>query len=301
MSPERWSQIEGVFLQAIDVSPDKRLKFLDEACRGDQSLRREVESLLACDTPDAPLMNATVPSVADITPDMAGRRIGVYRLVRLLGQGGMGSVHLAVRDDAQFQMEVAIKLLKRGMDTDFMLSRFRQERQILASLEHPFIARLLDGGATDDGLPYFVLEYVDGLPITKYCDEKNLNLTERLRLFRLVCEAVQHAHQNLVVHRDLKPGNILITKEGIPKLLDFGIAKLIDPTAGAQVATLTRRELRMMTPAYASPEQAMGLTVNTATDVYSLGAVLYEILCGHRPHVFNTESPADIEKVICEV
>jgi eukaryotic-like serine/threonine-protein kinase len=166
----------------------------------------------------------------------------------------------------------SVKLLKRGMDTDFMLNRFRQERQILANLEHPFIARLLDGGATDDGLPYFVLECVDGLPITTYCSQKGLNLTERLRLFRLVCEAVQHAHQNLVVHRDLKPGNILVTKEGIPKLLDFGIAKLVDPAAVSSMATLTRRELRMLTPAYASPVQVMGLMMNTASDVYSLGA-----------------------------
>jgi serine/threonine protein kinase len=303
MTPERWNQIEGLFLRAVEVPPDDRLKFLDEECTGDEALRREVNSLLACDNPGAPLMDRSLPSVSDLQADMAGRRIGVYRLVRLLGHGGMGSVHLAVRDDEQFQMEVAVKLLKRGMDTDFMLSRFRQERQILANLDHPFIARLLDGGATEDGLPFFVLEYVDGLPISKYCTGKRLNLTERLRLFRLVCEAVQHAHQNLVVHRDLKPGNILITKEGIPKLLDFGIAKLIDPVDGSRsrLATLTRRDLRMMTPDYASPEQAMGLTVSTATDVYSLGAVLYELLSGKRPHRFTTESPTDMEKAICEV
>lgn len=301
MTPERWNRIEGLFLRAVEVPPGERVKFLDEECNGDEALRREVNSLLACDNPGTPLMDRTLPSVSDLQADMAGRRIGVYRLVRLLGHGGMGSVHLAVRDDEQFQMEVAVKLLKRGMDTDFMLSRFRQERQILANLDHPFIARLLDGGATDDGLPFFVLEYVDGLPISKYCIGKRLNLTERLRLFRLVCEAVQHAHQNLVIHRDLKPGNILITKEGIPKLLDFGIAKLIDPAGASRLATLTRRDLRMMTPDYASPEQAMGLTVSTATDIYSLGAVLYELLSGKRPHRFTTESPTDMEKTICEV
>jgi len=302
MTPDRWSQVESVFLRAIEVPPESRIKFLDEACSGDETLRREVNSLLACDNPNTPLINDPLPPPEDSATYVAGRRIGVYRLVRLLGQGGMGSVHLAVRDDEQFQMEVAIKLLKRGMDTDFMLSRFRQERQILANLEHPFIARLLDGGATDDGLPYFVLEYVDGAPITKYCVEKNLNLIERLRLFRLVCEAVQHAHQNLVVHRDLKPGNILITREGIPKLLDFGIAKLIDPAAAASdLPTLTRQDLRMMTPAYASPEQAMGLAINTATDIYSLGAVLYELLSEQRPLRFKTESPAEIERVICQV
>src|SRR5438874_9796328 len=154
MTPERWSRIEGLFLRTVEVPPDGRVKYLDEQCNGDEALRCEVNSLLACDNPDAPLMDRSLPSVSELQADMAGRRIGVYRLVRLLGHGGMGSVHLAVRDDAQFQMEVAVKLLKRGMDTDFMLSRFRQERQILANLDHPFIARLLDGGATDDGLPF---------------------------------------------------------------------------------------------------------------------------------------------------
>src|SRR5688572_24568726 len=234
MTPERWSQIEGVFLRATEIPPDQREKFLSDACAGDETLLREVNSLLACDDPNAPLIDRTLPPVSDLPVDLAGRRIGVYRLVHMLGHGGMGAVYLAVRDDEQFHMEVAVKLMKRGMDTDFMLSRFRQERQILANMEHPFIARLLDGGATDDGLPFFVMEYVDGLPITKYCAAKNLDLIERLRLFQLVCEAVQHAHQNLVVHRDLKPGNILITKEGIPKLLDFGIAKLIEPTSGSK-------------------------------------------------------------------
>src|SRR5687767_11370961 len=189
MTPERWNQIEGVFLRAIEIPSEERAKFLEQECNGDEALRREVNSLLACDNPSAPLIENPLPSVTDLPMDLAGRRIGVYRLVRMLGHGGMGAVYLAVRDDEQFHMEVAIKLLKRGMDTDFMLSRFRQERQILANMEHPFIARLLDGGATDDGLPFFVLEYVDGLPITKYCAAKNLDLNERLRLFQLVCEA----------------------------------------------------------------------------------------------------------------
>src|SRR5262249_18046526 len=207
----------------------------------DDDLQRELDSMLACDDP-ASLIDIT--SIADQyaaecddssgIPEMAGRRIGPYRLAKLLGHGGMGSVYLAVRDDDHYHKNVAIKLLKRGMDTDFLLGRFRLERQILANLEHPFIARLLEGGATDDGLPYFVMEYVDGLPITKYCDEHSLELAERLRLFRLVCEAVQYAHQNLVVHRDLKPGNIFITREGIPKLLDFGIAKVLKPERPAE-------------------------------------------------------------------
>ena len=212
----------------------------------------------------------------------------------------MGSVYLGERDDAQFTKQVAIKLLKRGMDTDAMLSRFRQERQILANLEHPFIARMLDGGATDSGLPYFVMEYVDGVPITAWCAEKQMTIPERLRLFQLVCEAVQYAHQNLVVHRDIKPTNILTTKEGIPKLLDFGIAKLV-VRGTSDGATLTQSEARMLTPAYASPEQVRGLPISTASDIYSLGAVLYELLTGQRPHRFDSGSYVDMEKAICQV
>jgi len=232
MTAERWRQIEILFLQAVECPLGERQLFLDRVCDGDEDLRRELNSLLACDAPDQHLVEIPAVLSADFSdndhsdPSMVGRRIGPYRLMRLIGRGGMGAVYLGVRDDDQYQKQVAIKLLKRGMDTDFLLSRFRQERQILANLEHPFIARLIDGGATQDGLPYLVMEHVDGVPITRYCDEKHLSIPERLRLFRLVCEAVQYAHQNLVVHRDLKPSNILITKEGIPKLLDFGIAKV---------------------------------------------------------------------------
>lgn len=306
MTAERWRQIEGLFVQAVECSPSEREPFLDEVCRGDPDLRRELESLLACDAPDKRLVE--IPEAAlgarpfgnsDTEPEMAGRRVGPYRITRLIGHGGMGSVYLGVRDDDQYQKQVAIKLLKRGMDTDFMLSRFRQERQILANLEHPFIARLLDGGATGDGLPYLVMEYVDGVPITHYCARHGLSITERLRLFRLVCEAVQHAHQNLVVHRDIKPSNILTTPEGIPKLLDFGIAKVLDPGLPAGV-TLTRRELRMLTPEYASPEQVKGMPISTASDIYSLGAVLYELLVGQGPHQFPSGSLIEIEKTVCE-
>ena len=286
---ERWRSDRESLRSGGGVSPcPERQQFLDRVCRGDESLRRELESLLAYDAPDQRLVDIPADFVASCSdngesdPDMAGRRIGPYRLIRLIGHGGMGAVYLGVRDDDQYQKQVAIKLLKRGMDTDFMLSRFRQERQILANLEHPFIARMMDGGATEDGLPYFVMEYVDGVPITKYCAEKNLSIPERLRLFRLVCEAVQYAHQNLVVHRDIKPSNILTTKEGIPKLLDFGIAKVLDPGVSADV-TLTQRELRMLTPDYASPEQVKGLPISTASDIYSLGAVLYELLTGQAP------------------
>ncbi len=310
MTSERWSQIQGLFLQAIELPPAEREKFLIAVCKDDEFLRRELNSLLACDIPDTPLVNNSflsanggrgTTSVSDPVMHMTGRRIGAYRLVRLLGRGGMGSVHLAVRDDDHYKKEVAIKLLKRGMDTDVMLQRFRQERQILANLEHPFIARLIDGGATDDGLPYFVMEYVDGLAITKYCAEQILDITERLRLFCLVCEAVQYAHQHLVIHRDLKPGNILITKEGIPKLLDFGIAKLIKPEQTAETALMTHSDLRLMTPDYASPEQFRGESISTSSDVYSLGAVLYEVLTGQRPYHLQPGSLADMEKAVCDL
>jgi serine/threonine protein kinase len=298
MTPQRWSHIEDLFARAIEIPESDRPRFLDEVCAGDVAMRKELESLLACDAPASPLIRPLAARAGEFT-DMTDRKIGPYRLTRLLGHGGMGSVYLAIRDDDHFRKDVALKLLKRGMDTDFMLARFRQERQILANLDHPFIARLLDGGATADGLPYFVLEYVDGLAITKYCAAKTI--PEKLAVFRLVCEAVQYAHQNLVVHRDLKPGNILITKEGVPKLLDFGIAKLITPEPLAGEQTVTRSELRMMTPGYASPEQAMGLTISTASDVYALGAVLYGLLTGRHPHRFTSVSPAEMVRTICEV
>lgn len=302
MTADRWRQIEDIFNQAVEQPLGARAQFLHYACGSDAELRREVESLLACDAPDEELINvlgdAEATLSAEMDPGLAGRRIGSYRLTRWLGNGGMGSVYLGVRDDDQYQKQVAIKLLKRGMDTSFMLSRFRQERQILANLDHPFIARLIDGGATEEGLPYFVMEYVDGTPITQYCAAKDLSIPERLNLFRMVCEAVQHAHQNLVVHRDIKPGNILVTREGTPKLLDFGIAKVLDPGSAAGV-TLTPSELRMLTPGYASPEQMKGLPVSTASDTYSLGAVLYELLAGRNPHRFTSNSIADMETAIC--
>jgi tRNA A-37 threonylcarbamoyl transferase component Bud32 len=303
MTADRWRQIQEVFQQAIEVPEEERTAFLDGVCRGDDDLRRELDSLLLCDTPgqllvDLPCARGAREGSGAPEYELTGQRIGPYRIARLIGHGGMGSVYLGSRDDQHYRKQVAIKLLKRGMDTDFMLSRFRQERQILANLEHPYIARLLDGGATHDALPYFVMEYVDGVPLTNFCIEKDLSIPERLRLFCLVCEAVQHAHQNLVVHRDIKPGNILTTKEGVPKLLDFGIAKVIDYDR-ATTLTLTQPGLRLLTPDYASPEHVRGAPITTASDIYSLGAVLYEMLSGVRPHRFPFASVADLEKAIC--
>jgi non-specific serine/threonine protein kinase/serine/threonine-protein kinase len=227
-------------------------------------------------------------------------RVGPYRLIRELGRGGMGAVYLGVRDDDVFQKRVAVKVLKRGMDTESIVRRFRRERQILAGLEHPYIAGLLDGGTTSDGLPYFAMEYVEGQLIVDYCDARGLDTTERLQLFRQVCSAVQYAHQNLIVHRDIKPANVLVTADGTPRLLDFGIAKLLNPELAGHTLAPTALGLQMMTPEYASPEQVRGEPVTTATDIYSLGVLLYELLTGRLPYRLTSRTPADIARVVCE-
>jgi serine/threonine protein kinase len=229
-----------------------------------------------------------------------GRRIGAYRLSLRIGQGGMGTVYKAVRDDAQYEKTVAVKLVRSGFDTKSVLDRFRQERRILARLVHPCIATLLDGGSTEEGVPYLVMEYVEGLPITAYCQANKLPIAEKLRLFLFVCSAVEYAHQNLVIHRDLKPGNILISRDAVPKLLDFGIARLLDAESPSQLTSPTLGTRQMLTPDYASPEQVRGETIKTTTDIYSLGAVLYELLTGQRPHQLSGRSAAEIERAICQ-
>ncbi len=230
----------------------------------------------------------------------AGRLIGPYKIIRKIGHGGMGSVFLAARADDQYRKQVAIKLVKRGMDTDFIVSRFLSERQILASLDHPNIASLFDGGATADGLPYFVMEDIEGLPINEYCDTHNLSTTERLKLFSIVCAAVHYAHRKHIIHRDIKPTNILVTADGMPKLLDFGIAKILDPDLSIQTTGRTATARRLMTPGYASPEQVRGESVTTASDIYSLGVLLYELLTGHRPYHVRNRATDEIARVICE-
>ncbi len=297
MQAELWQRIEEVFSAALDVADDERGTFLVEACGSDEPLRREVEALLASHKRAGDFILAPVFEVALNLIEHSeaalekGRRIGPYEVVREIGRGGMGTVYLAARADDEYRKQVAIKVIKRGMDSDDILRRFRNERQILASLDHPNIARLLDGGTTEEGLPYFVLEYIDGAPFDRYCDEHRLPTLERLQLFRRVCEAVQYAHQNLIVHRDLKPSNILVTSEGEPKLLDFGIAKLLDPDLIEEVSAQTETSMRLMTRDYASPEQVRGHRVTTATDIYSLGVVLYEALTGVRPYKSNPASP----------
>src|SRR5215470_2456961 len=234
MNPERWRRIEELFRTVVDRPTAERDTYLTRICNGDEELRREVLSLIARDTSEGfirdPIESAALSFTSEPKDDLTEQRIGPYTVTRLIGRGGMGAVYEAERDDEQFRQQVAIKVIKRGMDTDFVRDRFLRERQILATLDHPHIARLFDGGATPDGLPYFVMEYVDGDSITAYCRRHHLSVSEKLNLFRKVCSAVQHAHQKRVNHRDLKPSNILITEDGasgLPKLLDFGIAKLL--------------------------------------------------------------------------
>jgi eukaryotic-like serine/threonine-protein kinase len=312
LPPATWERVESLFNEAIELPAENRNTFLDEACRGDASLRDEVASLLASadqnlDFVERPVREAAEQvahaGIADTefadTDVTAGSRIAGYRIIRVIAEGGMGKVYLAARADDQFQKQVAIKLLQaRFVETSTMLLRFRSERQILANLEHPNIARLLDGGVTEGGVPYLVMEYVDGLRIDQYCQRQKLTVEQRLRLFCTVCAAVESAHKNLVVHRDIKPANILVTSQGEPKLLDFGIAKLMDSDTGDP--TPTRTGDRMMTPEYASPEQVRGQPVTTATDVYALGVLLYELLAGARPFRADSASPVELYRRICE-
>src|SRR5262245_28175339 len=270
MNPERWRRIEELFGAVVDRPVAERDAYLTRVCYGDEDLQREVLSLLDRDTAKDfirdPIASVALSFTAKSKEDLTGERVGPYRILRMVGRGGMGDVYEAERDDEQFRQQVAIKIIKRGMDTEFVRDRFLRERQILASLDHPHIARLYDGGATTEGLPYFVMEFVAGDRITAYCHRHQLSINEKLKLFRRVCSAVQHAHQKLVVHRDLKPSNILITEDGMPKLLDFGIAKMLSPDV-SESHTRTDTALRLMTPEYASPEQARGQAVATTTDV----------------------------------
>jgi len=304
MNSERWRQLKDLFGQALECTGDERAALLERGCAGDPELRAEVESLLtAHEGAGAFLDGGASPRTAIEVDDapLAGshdlRRIGAYQLVREIGQGGMGTVYQAVRVDEEYRKDVAIKLIRRGMDSDLVVSRFRNERQILAALVHPNIAALLDGGTTEDGLPYIVMEYVDGERIDRYCDEHRLSTSARLELFLAVCSAVQHAHARLVVHRDLKPGNILVTRAGVPKLLDFGVAKLLDPD---DVAEQTAAQLRFVTPAFASPEQIRGAPITTASDVYSLGALLYLLLTGRWAYGSPSDGNAEIARAVCD-
>ncbi len=302
MKSERWERLAEIFYAAVALTGDERSALLAGACADDPALRADVERLIAAHERAGRFIES--PAILSVgawldersEPPVVDRSFGPYRVVREIGRGGMGAVYLAERADGQYEQRVALKLIKRGMDTDLVLRRFRAERQILASLDHPNIARLLDGGTSDDGRPYFVMEYIEGEPIDEYADARHLSIPERLRLFLHVCSAVAYAHRHLVIHRDIKPLNILVTPSGVPKLLDFGIAKVLNPGADEPTSSVTG--LRLLTPEYASPEQVDGHPATTVSDVYSLGVVLYELLTGRSPYQPRSPAPLDVVEAV---
>jgi eukaryotic-like serine/threonine-protein kinase len=304
MDPEKWRRVKEVFDGALACEGETQSQYVAQACQGDPDILSEVETLLHHHRQAnsrflnhaelGPRETASIAE-ADLPPSRIGSRVGVYQILEEIGHGGMGQVFRAGRIDGLYEKQVAVKLVRGGFDAASLLERFRNERQILASLDHPNIARLLDGGTADDGTPYLVMELIEGVPIDEYCAAHARLIPEKLKLFRQVCAAVQYAHQHLVIHRDIKPSNILVTADGVPKLLDFGIAKILDPTAGSETTLL-----RPMTPEYASPEQVRGDAITTATDIYSLGVVLYQVLTGRSPYALKTRSSHELAQAICE-
>ena len=304
MSPELWQQVKRLYEQALPLGDAERRGMLDAACGAAGEVRLEVEALLAAPEPhdgflESPGMAGVLGTLEESIADAyIGRRLGPYEITGRIATGGTSTVYDAWRRDGHYEQRVAVKVVRPGMDYGFILGRLHAERQILAGLSHPNIARLLDGGATPSGAPYLVMEFIDGLPITDYCDRQQLTIPRRLAVFEDVCAAVQHAHRNLIVHRDIKPGNVLVTKDGVPKLLDFGIAKVLH--GGPEFQPEATRTARMLTPEYASPEQLLGEPITTSTDVYSLGALLYELLTGRRPHRTSHDSPLEMARAVCE-
>jgi serine/threonine protein kinase/Tfp pilus assembly protein PilF len=293
------TQLEDIVRRAQSLGPRERADFVRQACGDDAPLLSQVLSMLGTRA-QQPEYWDEIPDAVLPTSGLEGQRLGPYQIVRKLGSGGMGDVYLAERADQQYQQQVAIKLVRTGMFAGQVHSRLRMERQILARLQHPNIARLLDGGQTADGTPYIVMEYIEGEAIDAWCDRRRLGLAQRVALVRTVCGAVHYAHQNLIVHRDLKPNNILITTDGTPKLLDFGIAKLLDNRQSLHTMAVTHLDYRVMTPAHASPEQVRGDVITTASDIYVLGVLLYELLCGRRPFQLEGSRVTDMERIICE-
>ena len=304
MDKKRWAQIGSLFLEALELDVEERALFLDKVCADDPTIRGEIEALLLASEEEMALAleDRLLQGEAQFVAEPGAYEnqvVGAYRLEELIGSGGMGEVYRASRNDGQFDHKVALKLIHPGYRSKQILARFRLERQVLARLSHPNITQLLDGGIDEEGRSYFVMQYVQGVPITEYCDSHRLSINERLTLFRIVCEAVQHAHRNLVVHRDIKPSNILVTEDGVVKLLDFGIAKILNPDWEKTLA-VTHTGMKFMTPEYAAPEQVRGEAITTATDVYGLGILLYEMLTGSRPYQISSRAPSDIERTICE-
>ncbi len=301
--------LETLFFKALEQPIGQRDIYVAQVCAGNGALRESLEAMLRADSNTAGLIHTAPWTVQQIEDQLIespgsdpkaqpGATFGRYTLIEFLGSGGMGTVWLAERSDDEFHQRVALKLIKRGLDTDDILRRFRRERQVLAQLDHPNIARLIDGGVTDDGRPYLVMEYIDGEPIDRWCDNRRQNVRDRLKIFHSVCRAVQYAHAKLTVHRDLKPGNILMTEDGQPKLLDFGLAKILREDGLPDSVQVTSEDRRFLTPRYASPEQVRGQMVSTATDVYSLGVLLYELLCGFSPYPLVSGSHREIEQAI---
>lgn len=304
MTPENWQKIKSIFNSALELPKNERRDFIEKESADEESVKNEVFDLLNSHEEDEDFIEnncyTTVKHIViDEKPNFIGETIGRYQIESKIGSGGMGTVYLGKRIDGEFEQKVAVKLIKLGLDSEDTIFRFRHERQILAGLSHPNIAHLIDGGVTKTGLPYLIMDYVEGLSLKDYCDAHKLSLKARLKLFIRICSAISYAHQNLVIHRDIKPSNILITPDGLPKLLDFGIAKLIESEENEQNGgqTLTTRA---MTPEYASPEQILGKSVSTTTDIYSLGVVLYELLTGHRPFLFRKKIAGEISKTITE-
>lgn len=291
-----WDRLQELFHSACELDPSLRTEFLERECGDDLALLEEARMLVEAESDTMGMQLAVSRTAAELSGPQPGSRIGPYEVIRTIGEGGMGAVYLAVRADDHFRKQVAIKLLHTGFPTPRMLARFRRERQILADLDHPYIARILDGGATDAGAPYLVMEFVDGVPLTAYQRQRPLPIDEKLRIFRQICQAVSYAHRKLIVHRDIKPGNILLTSDGTPKLVDFGIAKLLTPETDGPRAGTTEY---LMTPEYASPEQVRNESITTATDVYALGVVLYEWLTGRRPYEVRNLNPGELERAIC--
>jgi serine/threonine protein kinase/tetratricopeptide (TPR) repeat protein len=315
MDSERWQNIERLYHAALECEEGQRAAFLTRACGSDEALLQEVESLVFYGSRSERLIEGSAlelvaPAIAADEGDehdpasdecrMIDKKISQYRIVEQLGRGGMGEVYRAYRADGQFQKQVAIKFVRAGQESGSVIGRFKNERQILAGLDHLNIARLLDGGATEEGVPYFVMELVEGQPIDEYCDTHRLRMLARLQIFLQVCSALEYAHQHQVIHRDIKPSNILVTEEGVPKLLDFGIAKILDSGVVAGMDGLTQTMFRVFTPKYASPEQIKAEPITMASDVYSLGVLLYELLTGHPPYRLKTRAPAELEQAICE-
>ncbi|MGA9996168.1 MAG: serine/threonine-protein kinase [Pyrinomonadaceae bacterium] len=304
MQPERWQQVKQLFNSSLERAPDERAQFLEEVCASDDALLKDVLHLLASHEQagsfiEAPAFEIAAELLTDEQTDLPpNERIGAYRVLREIGRGGMGTVFLAERADGEFRHSVALKIIRQTLADSETKRHFKRERQILASLSHPNIARLFDGGVSADGEPFLVMEYVAGEPLLEFAAKESLDTQERLRLFLKVCSAVAYAHRNLIIHRDIKPSNILVTREGEPKLLDFGLAKILDEALTNETQTLTA--FRAFTPAYASPEQIRGKNISTASDVYSLGVVLYELLAGVRPFDFGHKSFEEIVRTIDE-